>query len=148
MGTYPILTAMTFHRCSEADFEKTAVRDDFASYDFRTCDLYGLEEETILAAKWVRGGDGASSSIVLPAAPSFSREGVKCSLLKPIRRDYEMHRRKTEGFSAIRGREDEEGLNLDELLEKDLLWAETEDHSDVAKETLVAKRILIKATGH
>lgn len=67
----PALIVMAFYWCSKVDWEKTAVRDGFVLYDFRTFEASGLEKESIPAAKKIRGDDGAPSSLMLPAVPLF-----------------------------------------------------------------------------
>lgn len=57
MGTDWDLTAMVFHRCFEIDWEGISVRDGFVSHDFRAGESYGLEEESIPAAKRMRSDD-------------------------------------------------------------------------------------------
>lgn len=69
IGMEPVLTGMAFHQCSEVDWEKSAVRDGFVSYDFRTGEVDGLDEESILAAERIKSNDGATSSVVFPAIP-------------------------------------------------------------------------------
>lgn len=59
MTTDPVFTVLAFRRCSEEDWEKTAVPDGSFLYDFRTVEVYGLEEESIPAAKRIRNVDGA-----------------------------------------------------------------------------------------
>lgn len=50
-----------------------------------------------------------------------SREGVKRTLLEDIRCDYDKHRIQSERFGETGSREDEEELDFDALLEKNLL---------------------------
>lgn len=71
IDTDPILTAMASHGCSKVDWKKTAVRDGFVLYDFRTGEAYGLSKEAKASTKRIRSEDGASLSLVLPAVPSF-----------------------------------------------------------------------------
>lgn len=47
IGTDPVLTAVVFHRCGELDWEKTAVKEGFVSFDFSTGKFYGLNEESV-----------------------------------------------------------------------------------------------------
>lgn len=47
MGTDPILTAMTFHRCMEVDREKTDMKDGLVSQDFPTGKVNYVNEESV-----------------------------------------------------------------------------------------------------
>lgn len=85
IGADPVSTTIVFHRCAAVDWEKTAAGDGFVSYDFRTCEVYGREEESIPAVKRIRGNDGARSPIVLPAVPLYFREGFERTLLEANR---------------------------------------------------------------
>lgn len=84
MGTDPVFIAMEFYRFSKVDWENTAVCDGFPLYDFRTGEVYGLEEEYIRAAKKIKGDDVASSWIVLPAVPLYIHNGVHRTLLEAV----------------------------------------------------------------
>lgn len=66
-------------------------------------------------------------------------------LLEAITRVYDKHLGQTEFSGETSGRGDEQGLDLDKLLEKDLLLAQTENDGDVGVEALVASRTLITA---
>lgn len=65
MGTDPVLTALAFHRCGEADSYKIAVRDGFVSYDCYTAELYGLSKEVVQERKRVRDEDGIPTTVTL-----------------------------------------------------------------------------------
>lgn len=92
--------------------------------------------------------DGAPLSIVLQAVPLLSREGVEWTSPEAIRCDYDKHRGQTQGSGEASGRKDKEGLDLDALLEKHLLWAEAGDGGDVTEEVRVAMRTPTTAAGH
>lgn len=64
-----------------------------------------------------------------------------------IRRDYSRHRGQDDSSGQASGRGDEEGVYLDELLEKDLLWAEGGDRGDVGEDALVATWNIITDEG-
>lgn len=92
MGWDPALMAMTFHRGSEANWEKTAVCHGFVTYDLRLGEEKELEEESIPAAKLVRSGNGAPLSFCCLLRLYFFREGVDYTLLEDTRREYEKYR--------------------------------------------------------
>lgn len=51
----------------------------------------------------------------------------------------------TKSSSQASGTEDDEKLDLDELLEKDMLWAEADQVGDVSETVLFAMRTLVTA---
>lgn len=83
--------------------------------------MYELEEEAIPATRRFRGHDGTPSSIASPAVPFFFRGGVNRTFLDVIRRDQDKQPRQTECSTEASDSGDEEGLDLNALLEKDLL---------------------------
>lgn len=89
-------------------------------YDLRTGGLLRLEEESIPATKRTRSNNSALSSIMFPVATFFISEGVMRTSLEAIKRNYDKHRGQTEGSGEAGGRDDEEWLDLDALLENDL----------------------------
>lgn len=97
------------------------MRGGFFSYYFRTHEVYGLKEEMIQASKRIRSDKSALLSIVLPAVLLIFHDGVQRSSPEDVARDYDKHHGQPEGSGEASGRLDEKGLNLNELLEKDLL---------------------------
>lgn len=109
IGTAPVLAVILFHRCFEVKWEKTVLRDGYVSYDFRTGDVYGIEDETKPASKRIRGDDGANSSNLLHVVSLPFRDGVEWTSLEANRRDYHKHRGQTEGSGDVNGRAEEKG---------------------------------------
>lgn len=72
MCTDPVLTAMAFHSCFEVNWEKTAVNDDFVSYDFSTGEVYWLEKASVPAFKRIREEDGAPHQFCCRSCSSCS----------------------------------------------------------------------------
>lgn len=79
---------------------------------------------------------------MLPAVTSFLRDGKKRTLLEAIRCDYNKHRCYVHGSSQSSGRGDEEVVDLDALLEKDMMLTEVKNASDVTEEWYMATKTL------
>lgn len=88
------------------------------------------------AAKQIRVDDGAPSSIVLQAVSLLLREGVEWTSLTVISPDYHKPHGQDKSSGKASGRGDEERLDLDALMEKNLLWAEAGDGTDITKRRL------------
>lgn len=69
MGTNPDLTARAFYRCGEVDWSRTAVKDEFKSYDCSSGKVYGLGKEVVLVRKRITEVDEASTTVTLEAIP-------------------------------------------------------------------------------
>lgn len=67
---------------------------------------------------------------------------------KPLRMIETSIKSSSVSSSEAGGKWDEDRVDLDVSMEKDVLWADASDVGDVSKEVLVATRILITAIGH
>lgn len=147
MCTLHVLTVMAFHQCTKVDWEMTAVRGSFVTFDFCTCEIYGLWEESIPAVKRIRGDGGVPSSIILLVLPLFFHDSVKRTFLEAISHDYDKSGGQVDSSGVARGRGWEE-VESRGIIGKKLSQAGTEDARDVTKEALVATRNLPTAVRH
>lgn len=89
METDTVLTAREFHRCGQADWDKTAVKDGFMSYDVPPREVYGHSEEAVQAKKRVRGVEGAPATVTLEAVPVTFLANVSRVALASIQQGYD-----------------------------------------------------------
>lgn len=121
MSLDTVLTARVMHRCFELDLEKTAVSTGFVSYDICTGEVSGLVELCTPAAKQTRSNDVVPSAVLPTAVPLLFCESVEQTALEAIGSDYSKYWVQTERCGEASGRGDEEKLDLNALLGKDLL---------------------------
>lgn len=73
MWMNPLLKALTMKRLMEVGWKRTASKDGFASYNFRSGEVFGLEEWSVQVEKRARGSGGSAKTVSLAAAPVFFR---------------------------------------------------------------------------
>lgn len=111
-------------------------------------EVYGLEKESVPAAKQVKDVETVPSSIALPVEPVIFCGGFERTLLEAIECDYDDYPSRGEGSGKVSGKIDEHVVDLIALLEVVLLWAESGDVGDVSEEALVVTRTIITAVRH
>lgn len=121
IGTDPVMMAKAFHRCGEANWGVTAVRDGFLSYRIEAGEVICLEADIIPAKIRVGSSDDASRFLILPAERAYFRSGFLLIALHAVRRGYDEYRGGADNRDKAGEKEAAEGLGLHVLLEEDLL---------------------------
>lgn len=87
MGTSPVLTVLELHRCGEVYWQRTAVRDEFISYDVQSGEVISLQEETVQARKQMQSKYDAQTYITLLVVTAYSHASELQVTVDIVQRD-------------------------------------------------------------
>lgn len=137
-----MLTALAFKGYMEVNWDKTATRDGFVRYNFKSGEVLWLEKDWVQVEERAYGIGGSSTTPTLVAVPVLFRACRERADISAIRRDSDGHR----AWNLIP--ELASGVDLDILFDQDLLQGQARDSDELSEKNLTGTGALIKKVGY